>query len=655
MTTNLNSQFIVEPEQISGEFSHEGLLNSIPALIARLDCNLDIQYVNRSFAAWFSPFDSPLRHPFPAVVGKTIFNQVQRHLGAVLSGEQSRFTITLQHEGSTRMLDVTLTPELDHCRHVTGLIFHSTDVTEKVNDQNILRDFFDNATIGLHWVDSNGLIVWANPAELKLLGYTAEEYIGHHISEFHKSQSCIAEILDRLSNREVLKNCEAELVCKDGSTKFVTINSSVLWEGDKFIHTRCFTIDITAQKLAAQAARKSDEQFKVVANLVPLIIWTSDENGLVTFLNHKWEEITGKPVADGLGNQWLSVGHPEDRKNIETAWGKALSERKVFEAKFRMANAQGAYMVGYINAQPRFDSAGAFIGYTGIIQDISIQEQIKSSLEKMVLERTEDLRKKNIDLQIAEKSLKSKNEELEKINDELSSFAHVASHDLQEPLRKIQTLIDRVILSDGANLSPKGKEFMNRVQLASGRMRGLIQDILAYSKTNRNDGKIEPVDFNELLQDVLSEFEVKLEETNAKIQNLGLPTLHVVRFQFHQLFLNLISNALKFCKPGRSPVIQFAASVVSGNDIPDGNETGDFVHLTIRDNGIGFEAEYAERIFEIFNRLHNKREIEGTGLGLAICKKIVERHGGKMTAEGIMDEGAVFHIYLPISTNDNLF
>lgn len=625
----------------------QNLMDSIPALVARVDCNMMLEYYNKPFAKWFSQSNNNSSGFFNVAVGKEVFDQVQMHLGKVLVGREANFNISFFYDGAYRYIDVILTPEFDSHHHVKDFIFHGTDVTEKMNVQRDLHDYFENANIGLHWVNADGIIIRANPAELNMLGYQEHEYVGQHVSKFHKNQEAIKEIIRRLNNREELSHFEAELVCKDGSTRYVAINSSVLWEGSRFVHTRCFTIDITAQKIATLATRESEVRFKTMANLVPLIIWTTNENGLCTFLNTKWKELTGENIEDGLGNLWLDVIHPDDRPNIEIAWAKSISERKIFEAKFRVRNDKGGYVVGYANSLPRFDANNAFIGYTGIIQDVTTQEQIKTSLERMVLDRTADLRKKNLELENAEQKLKTKNLELEKTNHELSSFAHVASHDLQEPLRKIQTFANRVIQSEGDKLSQRGQDFMRRVQTSANRMRDLIQDILSYSKTDKVDDKVEMTDLDETLKEVVREFEVKIEETGAVIENKGLPTLSVVPFQFHQLFLNLISNALKFSKENCPPLILFQSHLTTADFVPGMQGPQRFYYISVADNGIGFEPQYAEKIFEIFNRLHGQRDFEGTGIGLAICKKVIERHGGKMTAEGQLGKGATFHIYLP--------
>jgi PAS domain S-box-containing protein len=628
----------------------ENLIDSIPALIAHVDCNMIVRYVNKSFTNWFPEHDSSC-NSFPVVIGKNIFSQIQRYLGKTLVGELARFTISFQHQGRSRYMEVNLSPEFTDSHHVKGFIFYATDITANLNTELSLHDYFENATIGLHWVNAEGIIIWANAEELKMLGYEADEYIGQPITRFHKNQRVINDILYRLRHREVIRNIEAELICKDGSTRYVMINSSVLWNGSEFIHTRCFTIDITTQKLAAQAKQESDDRFKVMSDLVPVIIWTTDENGLCTFVNSKWRELTGKGNQESLGNQWLNVIHPNDRVNIQASWSKSLSEKKVFEAKFRIETVIGKYIVVYANTIPQFDAGNRFSGYIGIIQDISVQEEIKSSLEKMVLSRTEDLRKRNLELKEAEKILMIKNNKLEEINSELSSFAHVASHDLQEPLRKIQTFTDRVIYADGEKLSARGKNYITKIQAATNRMRGLIRDILLYSKTANTDSALELTDLNLLLEDVIKEFEIKIEQTGAVIQNNGLPTLPVVRFQFSQLFFNLISNALKFSKTDRKARIVFTCSIASAREVPGIEHAKNVYCISVSDNGVGFEAQYAEKIFEIFNRLHSESDYEGTGIGLSICKKIVEKHKGRIKAEGKADEGATFHIYLPVPDN----
>ncbi len=291
-----------------------------------------------------------------------------------------------------------------------------------------------------------------------------------------------------------------------------------------------------------------------------------------------------------------------------------------------------------------------FSGYIGIIRDISADEQVRQSLEKIVIERTEDLRNRNAELKQAEKELQKKNEELQAINVQLSSFAHIASHDLQEPLRKIKIFLNRLFELEGSNLSERGGELISRIQNSSQRMSNLIEDLLTYSRTSAKAEVTQLVDLNQVWNDVVTELEVRISEKSAFIQNLGLPHANVTRFQFQQLFLNLLSNALKFSKTDCRPHIVVTSDIVAGTEILNGHADvrKRYHHIAISDNGIGFEAHAADKIFEVFYRIHGRKEYEGSGIGLSICKKIVENHNGQIVAEGRLNEGATFHIYLPV-------
>lgn len=250
---------------------------------------------------------------------------------------------------------------------------------------------------------------------------------------------------------------------------------------------------------------------------------------------------------------------------------------------------------------------------------------------------------------LASMSLEQQNMDLEASNKELVAFNYAASHDLQEPLRKIQTFVSRLDEKESANLSETGKEFMARINSSVERMRVLIEDLLQYSRTTKTEKVFEETSLNDLLENAKVELAQIIEEKNAKIQSQPLPKLKVIPFQIQQLFINLISNSLKYSKTDKAPDIKITCKKVNASDedlIPK-IINGKFHKITFKDNGIGFEQEYAEKIFVLFNRLHNKNEYAGTGIGLAICKKIVENHRGFIFAVGKPNSGATFTIYFP--------
>jgi len=275
-------------------------------------------------------------------------------------------------------------------------------------------------------------------------------------------------------------------------------------------------------------------------------------------------------------------------------------------------------------------------------KDISESKNYSLKLEKAVAERTEELK-------YANESLAGKNTELERMNKELESFAFVSSHDLQEPLRKIQIFSSRILEKEYQNLSDTGKAYFNRMLESAKRMQQLIEDLLAYSRAGAHSSKYEKTDLTLIIEEVKAELKDAILEKNAIIEVNESCEIRVIPFQFRQLLHNLIGNALKFSKPGIPPHIIIKSTFAKGSKLKQKLllPEKEYCHLSISDNGIGFEPEFNDRIFEIFQQLHAKNEYEGTGIGLAIVKKIVENHNGVIVATGKLNKGARFDIYLP--------
>lgn len=249
-----------------------------------------------------------------------------------------------------------------------------------------------------------------------------------------------------------------------------------------------------------------------------------------------------------------------------------------------------------------------------------------------------------------DKFLEQKLDDLERSNKQLSAFNHIASHDLQEPLRKVQTFISRIREVDPETIPDMVKDYLTGVEKATNRMQKFILDLLLYSRANKADKKFERADLNEILESSKRDLSQRLEERNAIINCSSiLPELYVIPFQIQQLFINIISNSIKYSKPGIDPVINIKTKVVKGKEIPGYNEDSDrrFYKISFSDNGIGFDQQYAEHIFTLFYRLHSNKEYTGTGIGLAICKIIAENHKGFILAEGLPNVGSTFYVFLP--------
>ncbi len=273
---------------------------------------------------------------------------------------------------------------------------------------------------------------------------------------------------------------------------------------------------------------------------------------------------------------------------------------------------------------------------------------------KELLFQNKEKEKRAAELIIANKELAFQNEEKEKraaelivANKELEAFNYIASHDLQEPLRKMQSFAAHILDKEDQNLSIKGKDYLRRMQSAAGRMQRLIEDLLTYSRTNVTERTFEKTGLGIIIEDVKTELKETIAEKHATIETREMCDAYIIPFQFRQLMYNLISNALKFSKPEPAPHIIISSSIIKGYGRLSPDKT--YCHITVADNGIGFEPKYSELIFGVFQKLHAKEEYKGTGIGLAIVKKIVENHYGIIIATGELNKGAKFDIYIPMA------
>jgi two-component system CheB/CheR fusion protein len=398
-------------------------------------------------------------------------------------------------------------------------------------------------------------------------------------------------------------------------------------------------IDVTEAENASQLLQQKNrelqaliDEFQFVTDFMPQMVWATRPDGYHDFFNKQWYDFTGLTFEQTKDKGWALVLHPDDYVRTVKIWSHSLQTGDVYETEYRMRRSDGEFRWFLARALPMRDDHGAILKWFGTCTDIHDQKMAADILEQKVLERTGELQKANT--------------ELEASNIELLQFASVASHDLKEPLRKIHMFAnlikERYLSADDAAF-----EYMQRIITSSARMTRLINDLLDFTRLSVNSS-FELTDLNLVMEEVLSDLEVAIKEKGAVITVTNLPSAEVIPGQMRQVLQNLVSNALKFSRKEVPPVIRIVADKVDQLDFQaPALADGPFLRLTVSDNGIGFDNQYADKIFTIFQRLHSKEKYEGTGIGLAITKKIMERHNGLITAESEEGKGTKFILILP--------
>lgn len=451
-----------------------------------------------------------------------------------------------------------------------------------------------------------------------------------------------AEFVTRQMERS-LKTFEAfdykyRILLQDGKMKILHARGEVLTDEGKPYKLIGTLQDVTEQQLIERQLRENREFIQKIANTTPSLIASYNVNsGKYTFINQALQTILGYDPQEVFEKGVSFVAdliHPDDivqlmEKNAEAL--KTANEHPpadgnemVVEFKYRMRHRDGRYH---------------WFHTFGTIFDRNSRNEVEHVL--------------NVSIDITEqenagRELYEMNMQLKHSNASLEEYAYVASHDLKEPLRKIATFSDRLLTSQRDRISEEGKLYLSKIIESSRRMQTMISDLLAVSVISGNKG-FEICDLGQLLEEVIQTLEYKIEEKNAVLKVNALPKARVVPSQFRQLFQNLVGNALKFTPEHRQPEITIhhyylpAAQVA----VPNLVISAQYLFIEVADNGIGFDNQYANKIFTIFQRLHGKTEYEGTGIGLAICRKIAENHGGTIIATGIINEGATFTIIIP--------
>jgi PAS domain S-box-containing protein len=610
----------------------------------------------------------PLIEALPEIKGQgfvKLLNQVY-NTGIAFNG--NGVLARLEHNGELQDLyfDFVYAPLRDADQIINGILVIASDVTAQVLAKKVIeqseakfRSLIEEAPVPTAVLMGRELVIdIANEAMIKIWGKGAS-IVGMPL----------ATALPELNGQPFLKilddifitgksfeadEAKAELII-DGELKIIYFNFAYkpLFDANGNVYAIIdMAIDVTEQVLNKKKIIEAEAQLRSAIETAELGTWE------VHLLTGKFEASArmkywfGFEDKDTMTFQDILDGIP-DNEALKLAVKKAKEDHlnSIVDVEYTIVNkiTNRSYFM-HTQGQVFYNEQHVPHSIIGTTRDISIQKNTELELEMLVQERTEELQSMNEEMAATNEELEESNENLYRSNEELSQYAYVASHDLQEPLRKIRVFAG--ILSKNKSLSEENRPLVDKINQSSQRMSLLIKDLLEFSRLSKSNELAQEVDLNLILQNILSDFELRISETSAIISIDPLPVIKAVPLQMNQLFYNLLSNALKFIDPDRIPQIKIVSKPLTYDEValhirkPILSNT--YYQIFIQDNGIGFEEKYADQIFEVFKRLHGKDIYPGSGIGLALCRRIVNNHGGALYSKSEPGYGTTFYLILPV-------
>ncbi len=497
------------------------------------------------------------------------------------------------------------------------------NTSEYINDDSY-KDLFDNASDLIHFINLENKILYVNPSWLKILGYTMEEIQYHSIYDLvqEEDRDRFFQYREAIIKGKESSEITVGMITKNGEIAYLEGGISLRKVNGQPSYTRGIFHNITSKIESDKKLRESEQNLQQLLIHAPDAVVVIDEQSNILYWNPKAEQMFGWKAELVIGTSLSDKIVPE-------------RFRKAHEAGMRRFLATGVpHVINNTVDIAAINSSG--FEFSVELNISTTQQNGKQAFIAFIRDTSE---KKKNQLELEKRSL-----QLEKSNQQLQQFAHAASHDMKEPVRKILLYMDRVRRDGKIEVEPNG--YLDKIDNAAHRLWRIVEGFLNYATVENFSESFMPVDLQVLLKNIESDLELVITEKKARIIYHPFPLFPAIPFLIYQLMYNLVANALKFSREGVTPEVAINAHLVN---LPGANgEQLKYIEIRVKDNGIGFSAEEGNKLFNTFTRLNAPHEYEGSGFGLSLCRNIVERHKGSITAHGFPGEGAVFTILLPV-------
>jgi PAS domain S-box-containing protein len=535
-------------------------------------------------------------------------------------------TVLIDKEGKRIPIYDSGAPIRNENGDITGVVLVFRDQTQERALQKTLseseekfRIIFEHTTVGKSLTLPDGKLFGVNKAFAEMLGRSQEEMhlvnfsVITHPDDVAESRECIRLLL---ANERQTYRMEKRYLHKNGKYVWTDVSTTLLRDHNGNPKNFITSItDITARKLAEETIKGNEKRFRELIESLPQLFWTCRVDGPCDYLSKQWVDYTGIPDSEQLGYRWLEQLHPDDRDKTVSEWMEKVKSGESFDIEFRIRRNDSEYRWFKTRAVPMRDPEGNIIKWFGSNTDF---DEIKKAEEQLI----------NFS-----KELEQKVEERTK---ELEAFSYSVSHDLRAPLRHVSGYVELLNKHFQKELSGKGLHYLNSISGSVHLMGKLIDDLLRFSRTGRMEMVKSVIDMDAILQEVRNAIAKDNAGRNIEWIIRKLPKVYGDGSMLHLVWSNLLSNAVKFTGTRSNPRIEIGAN--------DDKKEWEFY---VKDNGVGFDMQYAHKLFGVFQRLHPTEEYEGTGIGLANVRRIISRHGGRTWAEAEPDKGAIFNFSLP--------